>query len=39
MLAINNDTIQTGQGDDLCVSDRWDSDECQQWLLLAPKLV
>jgi hypothetical protein len=39
MLAIDDDTIQTGQGDDLRVSNGWDGDEGQQRLLLASELV
>ena len=39
MLAIDDNTIQTGQGDDLGMSDRWDSDKGHQGLLFAPELV
>lgn len=39
MLAIDNDTVQASQGDDLGMSDRRDSDKSQQRFLLTSELV
>jgi len=39
MLTINDDSVQSSQGNDLCMSDGGDSDESQQRLFFTSELV